>query len=81
MESWPEFVLLPARRSAAGVEAETRHVVTGPGLLLPAFSSVANLVRVAGHGQPWVCVRLRDARLAAAGAGLARVVIDPEEMP
>ncbi len=39
-----------------------------------------NLVRLLGYGQPWVRIRLRDARGAAAAAGLGRVVIDPEEM-
>jgi hypothetical protein len=61
VESRPEFVAVPARRCPEGVEMETRHVVTGPGLVLLVFSSVAGLVRVAGQEQPWVRVQLRDA--------------------
>jgi hypothetical protein len=82
VESWPEFVIVPARRSPdrAEVELETRHSLTGLELVLPAFSSVKNLVRLLGYGQPWVRTRLRDARAAAAAAGLGRIVIDPEEM-
>jgi hypothetical protein len=80
VESLPELVVVPARLGPDGVEMETRHTVGGPDLVLPVFSSVANLVRMLGHDRPWVCVRLRDAREAAAAAGLARVVIDPEEM-
>jgi hypothetical protein len=80
MDSWPEFVIVPARRRPGGVEMETRHVVIGPDVVLPVFSSVASLVRAGGNGRPWVCVRLRDPRAAAAAAGLARVVIDSGEM-
>jgi SseB protein N-terminal domain len=78
VESWPEFVVVPARRSPDGPELETRHRAAGEDLVLPAFSSVASVMRLLGHGQPWVCVRLRDA--SAAAAGLAGVVIDPEEI-
>jgi hypothetical protein len=80
VESWPEFVVVPARRCPDGPEMETRRRAAGEELVLPAFSSVASLVRLLGHGQPWVCVRLREARAAAVAAGLAGVVIDPEEM-
>lgn len=80
MESLPELVVVPARLGPYGAEMETRCAARGPDLVLPAFSSVAGLVRLLGHDRPWVCVRLRDARQAAAAAGLARVVIDPEEM-
>lgn len=80
MECWPEFVVVPARRGPGGAEMETRRAAVGPGLVLPAFSSVPGLVRVLGRDRPWVCVRLRDAREAAGAAGLAGVVIDPQEM-
>lgn len=80
MESLPEFVLVPARTGPAGIEMETRHTIDGPDLVLPAFSSVASLVGMLGHEQPWICVSLRDAAEAATLAGLARVVIDPKTM-
>jgi hypothetical protein len=80
VESLPEFVVVPARPGPYGAEMETRHTADGLDLALPVFSSVANLVRLLGHDRPWVCVSLRDARQTAAAAGLARVVVDPEEM-
>jgi len=76
--SWPVFVVVPARRCPDGVEMETRHAAAGPDVVLPVFSTVANLVRLLGRDRPWVCVRLPDAREAAVAAGLASVVIDPE---
>ena len=81
MESWPEFVVVPAWPGRGGVEMETRYAAEGPDLVLPVFSSVTALVAILGHDQPWVCVALVDARETAAAAGLARVVIDPEAMP
>jgi hypothetical protein len=80
VESWPEFVVVPAGRGRDGVELETRHAAEGPDLVLPVFSSAGALVAVLGHDQPWVCVALADARKTAAAAGLARVVIDPESV-
>jgi hypothetical protein len=80
VESLPELVVVPARPGPYGVEIETRHTAEGPDLVLPVFSSVANLVRLLGHDRPWICVSLRDARKTAAAAGLTRVVIDPEGM-
>jgi hypothetical protein len=80
VKSLPELVVVPARPGPYGVEMETRHTADGLDLVLPVFSSVANLVRLLGHDRPWVCVSLRDARETAAAAGLARVAIDPEEM-
>jgi hypothetical protein len=44
---------------------------------LPAFSTVAGLVRELGPYQPWVRVPLRAAREAAAQAGVRSVVLDP----
>jgi len=76
----PELVIVPARPGADGPEMETRYTPNGLELALPAFSSVANLVGRLGHFQPWICVRLQEAREAAATAGLTRVVIDPEEV-
>jgi hypothetical protein len=59
---------------------ETRYTPDGLEIVLPAFTSVAKLVGMLGRGQPWICVPLREASQAAAAEGLARVVIDPEEM-
>lgn len=71
---------MPARPGTGGPEMETRYTPNGLEIVLPTFTSVAKLVGVLGHGQPWICVSLREARQAAAADGLARVVIDPEEM-
>jgi hypothetical protein len=76
----PEFVIVPARPGTGGPEMETRYTPDGLGIVLPAFTSVAKLAGTFGRGQPWICVPLREARQAAAAEGLARVVIDPEEM-
>jgi hypothetical protein len=59
---------------------ETRYTPNGLEIVLPAFTSVAKLAGIPGRHQPWICVPLREASQAAAAGGLARVVIDPEEM-
>lgn len=79
-QSLPELVIVPARPGADGPEMETRYTSSGLEIVLPAFSSVASLVGVLGRCQPWVCVPLGEAREAATAAGLAGVVIDPEEI-
>jgi hypothetical protein len=76
----PKFVIVPARAGTGGPEMETRYTPTGLEIVLPAFTSVAKLAGMLGRGQPWICVPLREARQAAAAEGLARVVIDPQEM-
>jgi hypothetical protein len=78
--SLPEVVVVPARPGDDGPEMETRYTRDGQQVVLPVFSSVASLVARLGHEQPWICVTLTAARAAAAGAGLARVVIDPGEV-
>ena len=78
--SLPEFVIVPAWPGTGGPEMETRYTPNGLEIVLPAFTSVAKLVGMLGHGQPWICVPLREARQAAEAGGLAQVVIDPEEM-
>lgn len=79
--SLPELVIVPARPGASGPEMETRYTDDGRRVVLPAFSSVANLAARLGHEQPWICVPLAEARGAAADADLAGIVIDPGEMP
>jgi hypothetical protein len=78
--SLPEFVIVPARPGTGSPEMETRYTPNGPEIVRPAFTSVAKRIGMPGRGQPWICVPLREARQAAAAEGLARVVIDPEEM-
>jgi hypothetical protein len=78
--SLPEFVIVPARPGTGGLEMETRYTSSGLEIVLPAFTSVAKLVGMLGSGQPWICVPLREVRQAATAEGLARVVIDPEEI-
>jgi hypothetical protein len=76
----PELVVVPARPGADGPEIETRYTPNHLEVVLPVFSSVANLVAALGREQPWVLVPLARARETAVASGLARVVIDPEEM-
>jgi hypothetical protein len=59
---------------------EPRYTPNGLQVVLPVFSSVAGLVARLGRRQPWICVPLSEVREVAAGNGLARVVIDPEEI-
>lgn len=75
----PDVVVVPARPGEGGPEMEARHSADGREVVLPVFTSVAALVAQFGRTQPWICVPLEEARKAAAGMGVERVVINPGE--
>jgi hypothetical protein len=55
---------------------ELRRLADGR-VALPVFSTVAELVRVLGRYQPWVCVPLGTAEEAISRAGASLMVLDP----
>lgn len=75
------LVIAPARPGAGerGGELafELRQLADGR-VALPVFSTVAELVRMLGRYQPWVCVPLGTAEEAISRAGaVGLVVLDP----
>jgi hypothetical protein len=73
------LVIAPARPGADGrkeLAFELRRLADGR-VALPVFSTVAELVRVLGRYQPWVCVPLGTAEEAISRAGASLMVLDP----
>jgi SseB protein N-terminal domain len=74
------LVIAPARPGAdeRGEELafELRQLADGR-VALPVFSTVAELVRVLGRYQPWVCVPLGTVEEAISRAGVSLMVLDP----
>lgn len=59
---------------------EVRELSDG-GRALPVFTTVKRLVATLGPEQPWVALPLRNIRAIMGGAGVDRVVIDPQARP
>jgi hypothetical protein len=81
----PEIVVAPARpdiRPAhdGDVIFEVREL-SGGGRALPVFTTVKRLVATLGPDQPWVALPLRNIQAIMGGAGVDRVVIDPQAQP
>lgn len=81
----PEIVIAPARpdiRPAhdGDVIFEVRELSSG-GRALPVFTTVKRLVATLGPDQPWVALPLRNIQAIMGGAGVDRVVIDPQAQP
>ncbi len=81
----PEIVVAPARpdiRPAhdGDVIFEVREL-SGGGQALPVFTTVKRLVATLGPDQPWVALPLRKIQAIMGGAGVDRVVIDPQAQP
>jgi hypothetical protein len=74
------LVIAPARPDAGergeGLAFEMRQLADGR-VALPVFSTVAELVRVLGRYQPWVCVPLGTVEEAVSRAGAGLIVLDP----
>jgi SseB protein N-terminal domain len=74
------LVIAPARPGADGrngeLAFELRQLADGR-VALPVFSTVAELVRVLGRYQPWVCVPLGTVEEAISRAGVSLMVLDP----
>jgi hypothetical protein len=78
-------VVVPARQDIrpgheADVIFEVRQLADG-GRALPAFTTVERLISALGREQPWVALPLRNIQAIMGGAGVARVVLDPEAEP
>jgi len=83
--SLPEIVIAPARpdiRPGHDGDAifEVREL-SGGGRALPVFTTVKRLVAALGPDQPWVALPLRNIQAIMGGAGVDRVVIDPQVQP
>jgi hypothetical protein len=81
----PEIVIAPARPDIrpgheGDVIFEVRQL-SGGGRALPVFTTVRRLVAVLGPQQPWVAIPLRNVQSIVGGAGVDRVVLDPEADP
>jgi hypothetical protein len=81
----PEIVFAPARPDVrpghnADVVFEVRRLSDG-GRALPVFTAIGRLVSVLGPQQPWVALPLRNIQLIMGGAGVDRIVIDPQAEP
>jgi hypothetical protein len=77
--SQPELVFVPARPRVEGdrkeVVLEMRQQPDGE-LVLPAYSSLAALVKALGRHQPWACFPLAQVAAALGNGQLAQIVID-----
>jgi SseB protein N-terminal domain len=78
----PEIVFAPARpdvRPGHDVDVifEVRAASDG-GRILPVFSAVEALVSALGPQQPWVALPLRNIQKVMGGAGVDRIVLDPD---
>jgi hypothetical protein len=81
----PEIVIAPARPDIrpghdGDVIFEVRELPDGD-RALPVFTTVKRLVATLGPDQPWVALPLRNIRTIMGGAGVDRVVIDPQVQP
>ena len=81
----PEVVVVPARQDVrpghdGEVVFEVRELSDG-GRALPVFTTVKRLVATLGPDQPWVALPLRNIQAIMGGAGVDRVVIDPQAQP
>jgi hypothetical protein len=56
---------------------EVRRTSDG-GRALPVFSAVERLVSALGPQQPWVALPLRNIQRIIGGAGVDRIVLDPD---
>jgi len=80
-----EIVFAPARPDIrpghdGDVIFEVRQLADG-GRGMPVFTDVKRLVAALGPDQPWVALPLANIRVIMGGAGVDRVVIDPEAEP
>ncbi len=80
-----QIVIAPARRDVrpgheGDVIFEVRELSDG-GRALPVFSSVKLLVAALGPDQPWVALPLRNIQVIMGGAGVDRIVTDPQADP
>jgi len=81
----PEIVVAPARQDVrpgheGDVIFEVREI-SGGGRALPVFTTVKRLVATLGSDQPWVALPLQNIQAIMGGAGVDRVVIDPQAEP
>lgn len=81
----PEIVFAPARPDVrpghhADVVFEVRRLSDG-GRALPVFTTIRQLVSALGPQQPWVELPLRNIQRIMGGAGVDRIVIDPDAEP
>jgi hypothetical protein len=81
----PQIVMAPARPDIRpghdrDVVFEVRELSDG-GRALPVFTTVKRLVATLGPDQPWVALPLRNIQAIMGGAGVDRVVIDPQAEP
>lgn len=81
----PEIVIAPARPDIrpghnGDVIFEVREISDG-GRALPVFTTVKRLVATLGQDQPWVALPLRNIQAIMGGAGVDRVLIDPQAQP
>ena len=74
----PSVVLVPSRPLPADADRAflVLRGVEGRGLVLPLYSSLAELVRCCGPDQAWVALPADIATTVAADAGAAAVVLD-----
>jgi SseB protein N-terminal domain len=82
---FPEIVFAPARPDVrpghdADVIFEVREASDG-GLVLPVFTAVESLVAALGPDQPWLALPLRNVQKIMGGAGVDRIVLDPDVGP
>jgi hypothetical protein len=82
---FPEVVVAPARPDIrpgheGDVIFEVRQLSDGS-RALPVFTTVSRLVAVLGPEQPWVAIPLRNVEAIVGGAGVDRVVVDPQADP
>jgi SseB protein N-terminal domain len=82
---FPGVVVAPARPDIrpgheGDVIFEVRQLSDG-GRALPVFTTVSRLVAVLGPEQPWVAIPLRNVEAIVGGAGVDRVVVDPQADP
>lgn len=82
---FPEIVIAPARPDIrpghdGDVIFEVRQAADGRPAL-PVFSTVKRLVAALGPEQPWVALPLRNVQAIVGGAGVDRVIVDPDVAP
>lgn len=82
---FPEIVIAPARPDIrpghdGDVIFEVRQAADGRPAL-PVFSTVRRLVAALGPEQPWVALPLRNVQAIVGGAGVDRVIVDPDVAP
>ncbi len=82
---FPGIVFAPARPDVrpghdADVIFEVREASDG-GRALPVFTAVERLVSALGPQQPWVALPLQNIQKIMGGAGVDRIVVDPDAEP